>query len=132
MFFIIKYYLFIYLFIMQIIVKLLEYIYEEMKINNNNLKDGKKQAKTNIERIQDEYNEVYNNKLYIKILQITSSVFRKKNIFNESRKLFTEKGGTSVLLNIPSVAYDEIASTAIITIGDLIKNSLYIKEYIGN
>jgi len=117
---------------MQIIVKLLEYIYEEMKINNNNLKDGKKQAKTNIERIQDEYNEVYNNKLYIKILQITSSVFRKKNIFNESRKLFTEKGGTSVLLNIPSVAYDEIASTAIITIGDLIKNSLYIKEYIGN
>lgn len=102
-----------------------------MKKSNENFSTKEKRTKTTIEKIQDEYNEVYKNKLYIKILQITSSIFRKKDIFFESRRIFTEKGGTAILLNIPTVAYDEIASTSIITIGDLIKNSLYIKEYIG-
>jgi len=113
-----------------LIVKLLEHIYEEMKKDNEMVEENK-ENKHYFERIQNEYKEVYKTKLYIKILQVTSSILRKKDIFDESRKLFTEKGGTDVLLDILTVSYDEITVTAVITIGDLINNSLFIKEYIG-
>jgi len=102
-----------------------------MKKDNNILVE-ENETLSYFERVQKECNEVYKTKLYIKILQVTSSIFRKKDIFDESRKLFSEKGGTSILLNILAVSYDEISATAVITIGDMIKNSLYIKEYIGN
>ncbi|ORX46401.1 hypothetical protein BCR36DRAFT_585219 [Piromyces finnis] len=117
---------------MNLIVKLLEYIYEEMKKDISIPINKKNESHSYFRKIQDKCNEVYKTKLYIKILQVTSSIFRKNDIFNESRKLFSEKGGTTILLNILTVSYDEIASTAVITVGDMIKNSLYIKEYIAN